>query len=92
MIPARVIGLDCEVIENGVDIELFQPAIDKPESDKIRILFSGNPSARKGKDALIVVAERLPDHCQLVISIPISPRLVHTIVFIRAARLCSSHP
>ncbi len=62
------IGLDCDVIENGVDIELFQPAIDKPESDKIRILFSGNPSARKGKDALIAVAEQLPDHCHLVIT------------------------
>ena len=62
------IGLDCDVIENGVDIELFQPVIDKPESDKIRILFSGNPSARKGKDALIAVAERLPDHCHLIIT------------------------
>jgi glycosyltransferase involved in cell wall biosynthesis len=48
------------VIYNGVDHERFRPA-DVPRSDEseIRVLFSGNPSLRKGAQFLDAIAERL---------------------------------
>ena len=61
-------GVDCYVIENGVDAEVFKPSSDTRANDKTRILFSGNPSTRKGKSTLIDVANHLPENCVLSVT------------------------
>lgn len=47
------------VIKNGVDESLFYP-LSEDKDDEIKILFAGNPTARKGKDVLLSVAKELP--------------------------------
>jgi glycosyltransferase involved in cell wall biosynthesis len=61
-------GVDCYVIENGVDAGVFKPSSDTQANDKTRILFSGNPSTRKGKSTLIDVANHLPENCVLSVT------------------------
>lgn len=49
------------VINNGIDTGFFTPASDTADSDKdkIRLLFIGNPSQRKGADLLPAIMRRL---------------------------------
>jgi len=55
-----------EVIPNGVDTDTFYPRIDASSKQKIRVLFSGNPSRRKGAHWLPEIARRLGDSVKIV--------------------------
>lgn len=52
------------VIRNGVDTELFSPAKDI-QHGKVRILFAGNPTRRKGVEHLAQLAAVLPSNAVL---------------------------
>ena len=56
-----------KVIHNGVDITRFTPR-KQTESKVVNILFSGNPSRRKGRDMLRAVAQRLPENVFLLVT------------------------
>lgn len=49
---------DIKVIHNGIDTDAFSP-IKKRESNKIKVLFSGNLTRRKGAYLLGSIAEKL---------------------------------
>lgn len=60
-----------EVIPNGVDTEFFTPAEDSQDTRlandaPLRLLFSGNPSIRKGSLWLPEIARKLGDSVQIV--------------------------
>ncbi len=48
-----------KVIYNGVDTNLFRPAAQKPQRKKIKVLFSGNLTRRKGADLICLIAQKL---------------------------------
>ena len=54
-------GSRIEVIPNGVDIDRFRPAPDRERSRKLRLLFAGNPSFRKGAQWLPAIADQLSE-------------------------------
>jgi glycosyltransferase involved in cell wall biosynthesis len=54
-----------EVIYNGIDTDRFQPATTSQSGRKLRVLFVGNPSKRKGFDLLAGIAAALPDNVEL---------------------------
>lgn len=58
-------GIPFHVIKNGVDENLFTP-ITRNEPEKIRILFAGNPSRRKGLNLLKSVADQLGNKVEIL--------------------------
>ena len=56
---------EIKVIYNGVDQEMFRPEERLPRK-KIRVLFSGNPTRRKGADLLPRIARRLDPGIEIV--------------------------
>jgi len=51
-----------KVIHNGIDTEIFKPLdIDDPYPDKIKLLFVGNLTKRKGADLLPKIMEKLDE-------------------------------
>jgi Glycosyltransferase len=48
-----------KVIYNGIDERNFTPARDKKSRDRIKVLFSGNLTTRKGAHWLLPIVERL---------------------------------
>ncbi len=58
-------GGEIKVIYNGVDENLFCPA-KKPSAKKIRVLFSGNLTRRKGADILPLIAKQLAPEIEIV--------------------------
>lgn len=61
------------VIYNGVDTVRFRPA-KKLRSRKIRVLFSGDLTRRKGADLLPLIAERLGKGIEIVYTQRLQPR------------------
>jgi glycosyltransferase involved in cell wall biosynthesis len=59
--------VDVQVILNGVDTKRFSPGKNKPDA-QLNILFSGNPTRRKGRHVLKAVAESLPEHVTLLVT------------------------
>jgi L-malate glycosyltransferase len=57
-----------KIIKNGIDVTRFSP-IKKTELNKIKILYVGNISRRKGKQILLEIAKRLPKNCILQITL-----------------------
>ncbi len=57
-------GYDSEVIYPCINTEIFKPSIRK-EGNKIKILYSGNFSKRKGFDLLPKIMEKLDDNFEL---------------------------
>ncbi|MCL6416092.1 glycosyltransferase family 4 protein [Aestuariirhabdus sp. Z084] len=57
-------GKEIVVIHNGVDTARFYPVL-KLKSEKVVILFSGNPTKRKGWKILVDIARALPENCEL---------------------------
>lgn len=53
------------VIHNGVDTERFRPQ-PRAGSERVRVLFSGNPTARKGAQWLTDIAARLAPGIDIV--------------------------
>lgn len=60
-------GVKVQVILNGVDTQRFYPREHKIDRS-INILFSGNPSRRKGGHVLKTVADSLPKHARLIVT------------------------
>lgn len=58
---------EVSVILNGVDIHRFTP-LKRLVSKTVNILFSGNPSRRKGRDMLRAVAQQLPENVYLLVT------------------------
>jgi len=55
------------VINNGVDSNMFTPRPGPGASDgKIRVLFAGNLTRRKGADLLPGIAQQLADHVEII--------------------------
>lgn len=59
-----------EVIPNGVDTDAFRPAEEPGGGERPRVLFSGNPSYRKGAQWLPGIAERLRGEATIVCTVP----------------------
>lgn len=57
---------DIRVIPNGIDTDLFYPKHNKRHSAKIKVLFSGNLSRRKGVQWLADIAMRLNKNIELI--------------------------
>lgn len=55
-----------EVIPNGIDTDFFHPATDHREGGRLKLLFSGNPSLRKGAQWLPEIALKLKDTVKIV--------------------------
>lgn len=55
-----------DVIPNGIDTDFFHPAAKRREDGRLTILFSGNPSLRKGAQWLPDIASRLKDTVKIV--------------------------
>jgi len=90
-------GGEIKVIYNGVDENLFCPA-KKPSAKKVKVLFSGNLTRRKGADLLPLIAKRLDPGIEILYtkglrtknSLPDLPNLknVGTIPFSEMPRVC----
>lgn len=59
-----------DVITNGVDTEAFRPANEIRNTTQPRVLFSGNPSMRKGAQWLPEIARRLAGQATIVCTVP----------------------
>lgn len=58
-----------DVIPNGVDTEVFRPpAAPVPAAGPLRILFSGNPTRRKGAQWLAAIAARLASEAEIAVT------------------------
>jgi len=53
------------IIKNGINLNLFKPKPPVQYNNKVKILFSGNPTRRKGLKALFAIAEQLDNGCVL---------------------------
>jgi L-malate glycosyltransferase len=54
-----------QVIQNGVKTDLFHPPRGRSSSSKIRVLFSGNPTRRKGAHWLPSIADRVESNVSI---------------------------
>lgn len=54
-----------EVIYNGIDTEIYTPAVRSYPHNPFRLLFVGKPSRRKGSDLLIPIMEQLGPEFEL---------------------------
>ncbi|HGG59604.1 MAG TPA: glycosyltransferase family 1 protein [Gammaproteobacteria bacterium] len=57
---------DIRVINNGIDANVFTPGFSRKEGQRIRVLFTGNLTRRKGAHWLEPIAERLNDGVEIV--------------------------
>jgi glycosyltransferase involved in cell wall biosynthesis len=65
-----------EVVHNGVDIERFQPRSNGfRDSATVRVLFSGNPTRRKGAHWLAAIADGLHPCVRIVITGGLRPHI-----------------
>lgn len=67
LIKASYPDVRVQVILNGVDTKHFYPSENKNKS-QINILFSGNPTRRKGRHVLKAIADSLPEHAKLLVT------------------------
>ncbi len=56
---------ELKVIHNGIDTNLFRPT-KKVSTNKVKVLFSGNLTRRKGADLLPLIAEELDDNIEII--------------------------
>lgn len=84
----RDLGCDqpIEVIPNGIDTERFTPAPRPPSGRRLRVLFSGNWSRRKGAQWLPAIAAGVGDAAQIVCAVGLrgarAPRAVPGVEFL----------
>lgn len=57
---------EIQVIYNGIDTSLFRPATNKNTGKKVRVLFSGNLTRRKGADLLPAIGSLLDEHVEIL--------------------------
>jgi glycosyltransferase involved in cell wall biosynthesis len=57
-----------QVIPNGIDEKIFRPPAKRPEKKTVKVLFSGNPTLRKGANLLGLIAERVDAHAEIVVT------------------------
>lgn len=64
------LGIDqpIEVIHNCVDHKMFTPRVHRSRGPTLRVLWSGNPSRRKGIQYLPAIAQGLPENVELLIA------------------------
>ena len=64
----RELNFDCpiEVNPNGIDTNFFRPAAKHRKDGRLCVLFSGNPSIRKGVKCLSEIARGLKDTAKIV--------------------------
>lgn len=67
LIKATYPDVKVQVILNGVDTKRFFPKENKIKTP-LNILFSGNPTRRKGRHVLKSVADSLPEHTKLLVT------------------------
>jgi glycosyltransferase involved in cell wall biosynthesis len=60
------LGVAPVVIRNGVDTETFKPSAEGRPDGKLRVLFAGNLSRRKGKEVVKALAAELQDVCDFI--------------------------
>lgn len=48
-----------KIIYNGINTEMFKPDYKRKDNEKIKVLFSGNLTKRKGANFLVDIAKRL---------------------------------
>jgi len=73
------------VIPNGVDEQLFKPDNTKKKSVRIKVLFSGNLTKRKGAQWILPILEQLDSHIDIIYTsglrgkskLPSHPRLLN---------------
>lgn len=56
------------VIPNGIDEKTFEPPTSRPDNKVIKVLFSGNPTRRKGVHWLPAIAERVSKHVEIIVT------------------------
>ena len=56
------------VIPNGIDEQIFYPSVKSKTNRKVQVLFSGNPTIRKGAQWLEHIADQLEDHIEIVVT------------------------
>lgn len=60
---------DIKIIYNGINTEIFHPKAQiTPKKNTIRVLFSGNPTRRKGAHWLEAIAEKLDDNVEIIVT------------------------
>lgn len=57
---------EIKVIPNGIDTDLFYPAKQAPNDKKIKVLFSGNLTRRKGAQWLQAIAQKLNPNIEIL--------------------------
>lgn len=67
LISSAFPGVSVKTIYNGVDVDKFKP-IQSKEGRKIKVLFSGNTSRRKGGHILSAIADSLPGGVMLQVT------------------------
>lgn len=60
---------EIEVIANGVNVAVFRPAAEPTaEAGPLQVLFSGNPTPRKGAQWLAPIAARLGEQAEIAVT------------------------
>lgn len=62
------LGLDATPIPNGVNTKLFHPPTKRIHTEEFKLLFSGNPTKRKGIELLKILNRDLPESCTITIT------------------------
>ena len=56
------------VIPNGIDEAKFEPPTSRPDNKVVKVLFSGNPTRRKGAHWLPAIAEKVNKHVEIIVT------------------------
>ncbi len=57
-----------DVIPNGIDETFYCPPSNRPERETLKVLFSGNPTLRKGANLLGPIADQVGPHVEILVT------------------------
>lgn len=57
-----------QVIPNGIDEKIFHPPAECPVKKSVKVLFSGNPTLRKGANLLGPIAEKVDARVEILVT------------------------
>lgn len=63
--PVKSVREKIITIANGVDCQHFHPGAGEKDTTRFNILFSGNPTSRKGWPMVVSIADQLPSHLRI---------------------------